>query len=126
MSRKVTHEIVAAFLNGKAKKIKNTHTDGKGLYLHGHKIAWLCEEPHPKTGLKDIAFSMCGWGSVTTRERLNGLLDALGYPQVGISQRKGEQWIVYKAEKVQEICAYDTFKLSDINEWVAAHNNAKG
>ena len=122
MSRKVTHESVKAFLNGKAKKIKSTHTDGKALYLHGHKIAWVCEEPNPKTGLKDIAFSMCGWGTVTTRERLNGLLDALGYPQVGISQRKGEQWLVYKADKVQEICAYDTFTLSEINEWVSAHN----
>lgn len=126
MTRKVTHEIVDAFLKGKSKKIKSTRTDGKGLYLHGHKIAWVCDEPNPKTGLMDIAFSMCGWGSVTTRERLNGLLDALGYPQVGISQRKGEQWLVYKADKVQEIDAHGTFMLSDINEWVAAHNAAKG
>ena len=123
MARKVTQEIVKAFLAGKSKTIKNSHTDGKGLYLHGHKIAWICEEPDVKTGLTDIAFSMCGWGSVTTRERLNGLLDALGYPQVGISQRKGEQWVVYKAKKVQEIEESDVFTLSEIREWVSAHNN---
>jgi len=38
-SRKITSDIGKAFLNKTAKKSKNSHTDGKSLYLHGNEIA---------------------------------------------------------------------------------------
>jgi hypothetical protein len=63
--RKVTKQIVHAFINGKTLRIKNTRTDGNAIYLHDNLIAW-------KHG-GHIYCTMAGWGSVTTRERLNGL-----------------------------------------------------
>lgn len=37
--RKVTEEIVDAFLKGKTRRISNSYTDGNELYLHGNCIA---------------------------------------------------------------------------------------
>lgn len=64
--RKVTREIVAAFMNHETKRVNNSYTDGTTLYLHGNEIAI-----HVKGG---IEVSNAGWFSNTTKERLNGLL----------------------------------------------------
>ena len=116
--RKETHKIASAFIARKPARAARTTTNGTVLRLHGNDIAWHLPQD-TETGLNDIAFTLAGWGSVTTRERLNGLLDLLGFPFVGISQRKGRQWVVYKAEKVCEIEPCDIFTLSDLREWVA-------
>jgi len=79
--RKVTQETVNAFLKGEKKTIGNTFTDGKSLYLHGNCIARKVDGK--------IYISNAGWQSVTTKERLNGLLDMLG--KAGIFQ-KDFQW----------------------------------
>ena len=63
--RAETKKIVTAFLSHKPAKGKRTHTDGASLWLHDNRIAW-----HDDNG---ICMTMCGWGSVTTRERLNGI-----------------------------------------------------
>lgn len=64
--RDVTRKVCTAFLQGRPLRIKSTHTDGRNLYLHGNLIAWH--------SLSDtIMCSLAGWGTVTTRERLNGL-----------------------------------------------------
>jgi len=49
------------------------------LRLHGNPIAYLS-----KDGLQ---ISTCGWNTVTTRERLNGL------PGVHVIQRKGQLYL---------------------------------
>ena len=73
--RKVTKEIVSAFYDRAPRKIGNTMTDGKAIYLHGNKIAeW-------RDG--GLYITNAGWFSSTTKERLNGLYN------VGIGQRKG-------------------------------------
>jgi len=59
-------KVVKAFLNKTSAKGKRSHTDGTGLYLHGHKIAW-----HAENGA--IHATMAGWGTTTTRDRLNTL-----------------------------------------------------
>ena len=64
--RKETKKIAAAFLAGKPAAAARTKTDGTTLWLHGHAIAW-----HEAGGV--IALTLAGWGSVTTRDRLNGL-----------------------------------------------------
>jgi hypothetical protein len=64
--RKITKEIVAAFLNREEKKIGNSYTDGTALYLHNNQIA--C---HIVEGV--IGITTAGWNTPTTRERLNGL-----------------------------------------------------
>lgn len=68
--RKVTKQVGKAFINGHKKTVGNTHTDGKALYLHGNLIAEKVSD--------GIRITNAGWKSVTTKERLNGLLELLG------------------------------------------------
>lgn len=84
--RKVTEQTVKAFLNDEYKSVGNTMTNGSSLYLHGNEIAWRLSNG-------DIEINMCGWGSVTTRERLNGLLRMMN-SGFGISQRNYNQCLV--------------------------------
>lgn len=63
--RKCTREIVTAFINGKPRKTKNMTCDGDSIRLHGNLIAWRHDDA--------VYVTLAGWGSVTTRERLNGL-----------------------------------------------------
>ena len=58
------------------------------LYLHNNIIA-LKQHDDPN----GVLLTLAGWGTTTTRERLNGLLFELGHPGVGFSQRKGEQYL---------------------------------
>lgn len=64
--RKITKEIVAAFMNREARKIGNSRTDGTTLYLHDNAIAKWDEEGR-------LWITNAGWKTNTTKERLNGL-----------------------------------------------------
>lgn len=63
--RKITKEIVAAFMNYGRKTVGNSHTFAGQLYLHGNLIA--------KRINGKILISTAGWNTPTTRERLNGI-----------------------------------------------------
>lgn len=65
-SRKVSSDIGRAFLNKTSKKSKNSHTDGKSLYLHGHEIA-----KHGENGA--VHGTMAGLPTKTTKDRLNAI-----------------------------------------------------
>ena len=82
--RKITDTIVSAFMRGDSKTVGNTRTDGDTIYLHDNAIAW-------RDG-RDVVITLAGWGTVTTRERLNGLLDVIA-PHLGIVQRNHEQFV---------------------------------
>ncbi len=82
--RKVTRETVEAFIAGRSRTVGNTTTDGTVLLLHGNRIA----ERMPDGS---IMATLAGWGSVTTRERLNGLCDLLGLDR-RFSQHKYVQY----------------------------------
>ena len=70
--RKVTRQIIQAWARGDSLTLGNTSTNGEAIWLHGNPIAW-------KTGDDDvIALTLCGWNTVTTRERLNGILHLKG------------------------------------------------
>ena len=85
MARKVTTAVVAAFLNGQKKTVGNTHTDGKSLFLHGNRIATIDDRGY-------LLISTAGWGTPTTKERLNAL------PHVSVSTKNfklylnGKEW----------------------------------
>ena len=86
--RKVTREIVESWARGESRTIGNTSTDGDTIFLHGNPIVW-------KTGDPDvIALTLAGWPTVTTRERLNGVLNfyGIGYR---FAQRNFEPVFVY-------------------------------
>ena len=51
----------------------NENTDCSSVYLHGHQIATL---DHKNQALK---LSSCGYQTVTTKSRLNAILDEIDY-----------------------------------------------
>ena len=67
--RKVTEQIKQAFDNGQRLKVGNTKTDGKTVWLHGNAI--VKRDPD---GL--VRWSLAGWNTSTTRERVNGIVNA--------------------------------------------------
>ena len=68
MTRQITFEACQAFESGRKFCKSNTTvtSDGK-MYLFGNKIAEYVDGK--------LRVSLCGWNSITTRERLNGLTD---------------------------------------------------
>ena len=89
--RKVTEQIKKAFFARQTKKVNNTRTDGNSVFLHGNEII-----KRDSSGL--ILFTFAGWGSVTTRERLKGILN------VDVYQKDHEQY--YNGEKVFDLNAW--------------------
>lgn len=83
--RKVSKTVLTAFLNFEKRRIKNTSTDGLSVTLHNNKII----ERIPSGGFR---LSMCGWPTVTTRERLNTFLNLLGHPHTCFFQHNHAQY----------------------------------
>tara|TARA_B110000467_G_C17962811_1_gene285999 strand:+ start:235 stop:543 length:309 start_codon:yes stop_codon:yes gene_type:complete len=67
--RKVTEQIKQAFSQGTSLKVGNTRTDGQTVWLHGNAI--VKRDPD---GL--VRWSLAGWNTPTTRERVNGIANA--------------------------------------------------
>ena len=74
--RKVTEQIVEAFIAGKSKTVGNTTTDGNSIWLHSNKIV------SHLVGTDKIILTLAGWNTPTTRERINGLADRLNKPRI--------------------------------------------
>lgn len=68
--RKVTEQVVQAWMKGKSKKVGNTSTDGVNIYLHGNHIA-------RRMANGTVQVRNAGHGTSTTRERLNGIARAV-------------------------------------------------
>ena len=51
----------------------NSNTNCSSIYLHGHQIATLCHET------KAVKLSSCGYTTVTTKSRLNAILEEVKY-----------------------------------------------
>ena len=68
--RKITEMAVNSFFNGRKFSRDNTVVSAKGynkaIFLHGNCIFRTVENYY--------GFSLCGWNTNTTRERLNGIL----------------------------------------------------
>ena len=73
----ISKAIKKAFEQGKKKKMSNTRTDGTTIWLHGNAI--IKRDPD---GL--VRWSLAGWNTQTTRERLNNIVNAR------VRQVKGE------------------------------------
>lgn len=111
--RKITRQAAEAFRDGRKFSQGNTTVTGytvdgtqcARMYLHGNEIAF-------KFG-KEILLTLAGWPTVTTRERLNGLLETLGIPQ-GFFQRKHEQYFgLHSADPAKEaVVAEDWIKVT--------------
>lgn len=106
--RKVTEYIVHALIAGERGTKGNSTTDGQTLFLHGNPIARAFKDEQGREGFD---LSLCGWNTPTTRERLNGLLCAMGYgihantrgnPYVGVWMRNGQPFIGQHGAGFQE------------------------
>jgi hypothetical protein len=87
--RTITNESVNAFINGRSfkkanmKVVINEVTKNVALYLHNNMIALLSGN--------ELMINHQGWQTNTTKERLNGVLDAFNLPR--LSQKKGVWYI---------------------------------
>ena len=84
--RKETQKIANAFARGQAAKAARTETDGRTVWLHGNRIAQREDDG-------SVWVTLAGWGTVTTRERLNGICEVLGAP-FGFCQRDHSQRVI--------------------------------
>ena len=95
--RKITKESSEAFVNFDQYRKSNTEVASLDtiarFYLHGNCIAEINRGKLPHRELTSVKIDLCGWHTPTTRERINGILDALGY-DFGIAQRNHEQVLV--------------------------------
>lgn len=66
---KIAQEIVDAFLNHKAKKSTNYHTDGENLWCYGSCVAVHLESDEP--GYHFIGVTTAGYNTNTTLRFLN-------------------------------------------------------
>ena len=84
--KKITEQSTEAFQNRREFKGSNTVVEVLPnvtvLKLFGNEIAYLYNDPD-----NTLAITNCGWQSVTTKERLNGI------EGVSISQKKGEWFL---------------------------------
>jgi hypothetical protein len=89
--RKVSREVISAFLAGKPKRNGNTTTDGKVLRLYGNTIA-------DKSIAGSIYIYDGGVRSATTKERLNSLLQLMKYENYEMVAdcifQKNYEWLV--------------------------------
>lgn len=81
--RKITKEIASALKNNVRKADGNTTCTGTSIFLHGNEIARVVN------GRLEI--SLAGWPTVTSRDRLNGILAEFGCKE-RVFQSKGNQW----------------------------------
>ena len=97
--RKVTEQVVKAFLDSEYNACSNTSTDGHSLWLHGHKIARKTDE--------GIEINNCGYKTNVTKERLNGILE-LGkfaqWPAPRIFQRNFRWYLELSGRFVEFPC----------------------
>lgn len=97
---KVSTNAARSFIHRMPRRENNTVvTVSNGfshMFLHGNQIAWHAEGG--RTGL-----SMCGWGTLTTRARLNAILEVM-QSAWRIIQRGGMQYATnLRTGDVQEV-----------------------
>ena len=106
--RKETQQIMTAFLKRKPCHRKNSSTDGEVVTLFGNKIAW--REPDGS-----ISMWLCGHGTPTTRDRLNGLCLML-MDKKPFHQKKGVQYYDDNEISTTQVITVHTLIESGIDE----------
>jgi len=82
--RQETQKIMSAFLKGEKASAQRTNTDGYSVWLHGNLIA--------ERGKSKLWFTLADWPTVTTRDRINGLLELSG-SDYRVFQKNGTQFL---------------------------------
>jgi hypothetical protein len=100
--RKITSDIKTAFNNKTSKTIDNTETDGYSVWLHGNKIVKRVDGC--------LWFTLAGWPTVTTRERINGIAFQLSG---GLYQRKNEQYATFENGQTDVLQINQWYRVDD-------------
>ena len=79
--------------NSNTKVNYNSNTDCSSVYLHGNQIATV---DHNTNAVK---LSSCGWQSVTTKSRLNAILDEVMYG-AKVFQKNWDWYLSYNNQTV--------------------------
>ena len=101
--RQETQKIMSAFLKGEKASAQRTNTDGYSVWLHGNLIA--------ERGKSKLWFTLAGWPTVTTRDRVNGLLQLSG-SDYRVFQKNGTQFLT-NGKYVREIGDSEWIGLND-------------
>lgn len=110
--RQESKRIAEAFIAGKSARADRTTTDGKAVYLHGNRIAWRDDSG-------DVHLTLCGWPTVTTRDRLNTICDYL----IGnrpFHQKKHTQYFNDNEIGARQIITIHTIEVTPLEEWLQA------
>lgn len=109
--RKITEAASNAFKAGRNFSSGNTtvtfESEEIRMYLHGNLIAWRAHDT-----LDRVNVSLAGWGTPTTRERVNGLLTVMG-------SRAG----YYQRDYGQRFCDANGDRDVDPSEWIEVRIN---
>lgn len=105
--RKVTSEVVSAWMAHKAKRVGNTRTDGQSIWLFDNEICRRNEDG-------SIMICCGGYPSRTTMDRLNGVLH-LGRFGFAVAHRKGVGYLWLYDRQKREYTAREELGPS---EWV--------
>jgi hypothetical protein len=111
--RKISIDIAKAFLNGKSRTIGNSYTEEGKIVLHGNTIAWW-ENDIGNMNKSHLVFSLCGWGTPTTRERLNTLFYHLYADPVYLNQKNHEQVLTIN-DKEYELNVNGVYCIRNVN-----------
>jgi hypothetical protein len=102
--RKESLKIARAFADGVAASAARTRTDGHAVYLHNNLIAQ--RDPDGS-----IWVTLAGWGTVTTRDRVNTLCRVLG-SGVQFYQRDHVQRVSFPDGANFETCPRDRWMIA--------------
>ena len=92
--RKVSRQIKEAFEAGKSRTIGNTSTNGESVFLHGNQIV--------KREAGKVYWTLAGWNTATTRERVNSIVNA------GVYQKDFEPYVDGK-----EVCPHTWYAITE-------------
>jgi len=102
--RKESLKIARAFAAGVAASAARTRTDGQAVYLHDNLIAQRGADG-------SIWVTLAGWGTVTTRDRVNTLCHVLG-SGVWFYQRDHVQRVSFPDGADFETCPRDRWMIA--------------
>jgi hypothetical protein len=102
--RKESLKIARAFAAGVAASAARTSTDGQAMFLHGNRIA-------QREADGSIWVTLAGWGTVTTRDRVNTLCHVLG-SGVRFYQRNHVQRVSFPDGADFDTCPHDHWMIA--------------
>lgn len=88
--RNIDEIMAQRFYAGDTSTLSNTKVQNKEMYLFGNRIAWIQDGK--------LYFTLCGWNTLTTRSRLQGL-------GIDVKQKNGK--LLFNGEEISDHEVYE-------------------